>query len=182
MFSVSVAFEIYVFLGCEQFREEVKLDVALSYWSKKNIGFFWEISQLNAERLSGSLVWFEQKVIVNNFNHAENELEAICSTYFPPLFFCKLRLHLSDAQAWTDLARIKTSSKESLRIKNRIIINIYMFFFLPEINRVRLQLFHHKGNGRIPLELPDPIGPVQTVSEKLYVPVKEHPDVRSCEF
>ncbi|XP_048765198.1 KH domain-containing RNA-binding protein qki.L-like isoform X1 [Ostrea edulis] len=45
-----------------------------------------------------------------------------------------------------------------------------------EINRVRLQLFHHKGNGRIPLELPDPIGPVQTVSEKLYVPVKEHPD------
>ncbi|XP_062575808.1 KH domain-containing RNA-binding protein qki.L-like isoform X5 [Saccostrea cucullata] len=45
-----------------------------------------------------------------------------------------------------------------------------------EINRVRLQLFHHKGNGRIPLELPDPIGPVQTVSEKLYVPVKEHPE------
>ncbi|XP_061193303.1 KH domain-containing RNA-binding protein qki.L-like isoform X6 [Saccostrea echinata] len=45
-----------------------------------------------------------------------------------------------------------------------------------EINRVRLQLFHHKGNGRIPLELPEPIGPVQTVSEKLYVPVKEHPE------
>lgn len=45
-----------------------------------------------------------------------------------------------------------------------------------EINRVRLQLFHHKGNGRIPLELPEPIGPVQTISEKLYVPVKEHPD------
>ncbi|XP_011435249.1 protein quaking-B-like isoform X2 [Crassostrea angulata] len=45
-----------------------------------------------------------------------------------------------------------------------------------EINRVRLQLFHHKGNGRIPLDLPEPIGPVQTISEKLYVPVKEHPD------
>ncbi|KAK3097635.1 hypothetical protein FSP39_011603 [Pinctada imbricata] len=45
-----------------------------------------------------------------------------------------------------------------------------------EINRVRLQLFHHKGNGRAPLELPDQIGPIQTLSEKLYVPVKEHPD------
>lgn len=40
-------------------------------------------------------------------------------------------------------------------------------------------MFHHKGNGRIPLDLPEPIGPVQTISEKLYVPVKEHPDVRT---
>lgn len=46
-----------------------------------------------------------------------------------------------------------------------------------EINRVRLALFHHKGNQREELALPDPIGPVQTFSEKLYVPSKEHPDV-----
>lgn len=46
-----------------------------------------------------------------------------------------------------------------------------------EINRVRLALFHHKGNQREELQLPDPIGPVQTFSEKLYVPSKEHPDV-----
>ena len=45
-----------------------------------------------------------------------------------------------------------------------------------EINRVRLALFHHKGNQREELSLPDGIGTVQTFSEKLYVPSKEHPD------
>ncbi|CAC5393240.1 QKI [Mytilus coruscus] len=45
-----------------------------------------------------------------------------------------------------------------------------------EINRVRLALFHHKGNQREELMLPDGIGPVQTFSEKLYVPTKEHPE------
>ena len=49
-----------------------------------------------------------------------------------------------------------------------------------EINRVRLALFHHKGNQREELLLPDGIGTVQTFSEKLYVPSKEHPDV--CYF
>jgi hypothetical protein len=49
-----------------------------------------------------------------------------------------------------------------------------------EINRVRLALFHHKGNQREELALPDGIGTVQTFSEKLYVPSKEHPDV--CYF
>lgn len=57
------------------------------------------------------------------------------------------------------------------------VFTLSFFLFVSEINRVRLQLFHHKGNGRIPLDLPEPIGPVQTISEKLYVPVKEHPDV-----
>ncbi|XP_069129917.1 KH domain-containing RNA-binding protein qki.L-like isoform X5 [Argopecten irradians] len=45
-----------------------------------------------------------------------------------------------------------------------------------EINRVRLQLFHHKGSNRDPLPLPEVQGPTVTLSEKLYVPVKEHPD------
>lgn len=46
-----------------------------------------------------------------------------------------------------------------------------------EINRVRLALFHHKGNQREELVIPDGVGAVQTFSEKLYVPTKDHPEV-----
>lgn len=45
-----------------------------------------------------------------------------------------------------------------------------------EIARVRGNLFHLSGTKQEPLELPEPIGPVVTLSEKVYVPVKEHPD------
>ncbi|XP_052810086.1 KH domain-containing RNA-binding protein qki.L-like isoform X2 [Mya arenaria] len=45
-----------------------------------------------------------------------------------------------------------------------------------EINRVRLCLFHNKSTAREPLNLPDTQGPVVTLQEKLFVPVKEHPD------
>ncbi|CAL8106651.1 unnamed protein product [Orchesella dallaii] len=45
-----------------------------------------------------------------------------------------------------------------------------------EIARVRGNLFHLSGTKSEPLELPEPIGPVVTLSEKVYVPVKEHPD------
>ncbi|XP_035685817.1 protein quaking-like isoform X3 [Branchiostoma floridae] len=43
-----------------------------------------------------------------------------------------------------------------------------------EISKVRVNLF--KLNNSKPLELPAPDGPTMTLSEKLYVPVKEHPD------
>ncbi|ESO85765.1 hypothetical protein LOTGIDRAFT_221190 [Lottia gigantea] len=44
-----------------------------------------------------------------------------------------------------------------------------------EINRVRISLFHHKTN-REPLELPQNEGAAVTLSEKIYVPSKEHPE------
>jgi protein quaking len=44
-----------------------------------------------------------------------------------------------------------------------------------EINKVRISLFHINSN-REPMALPEPVGPVLTLSEKLYVPVKEHPE------
>ncbi|KAL8570577.1 hypothetical protein ACOMHN_008934 [Nucella lapillus] len=43
-----------------------------------------------------------------------------------------------------------------------------------EINRVRLTLFHHQEKKK--LCLPEPIGPPVSLQEKLYVPVKEHPE------
>ncbi|XP_061553275.1 protein quaking-A isoform X4 [Phycodurus eques] len=48
-----------------------------------------------------------------------------------------------------------------------------------EINRVRKQMYSDTVNGlvdRHPLELPEPMGPMVYLQEKLFVPVKEYPD------
>ncbi|KAM3871206.1 protein quaking-A [Diretmus argenteus] len=48
-----------------------------------------------------------------------------------------------------------------------------------EINRVRKDMYNDTVNGlvdRHPLELPEPIGPIIHLQEKLFVPVKEYPD------
>ena len=44
-----------------------------------------------------------------------------------------------------------------------------------EINRVRSSLFYNQNKKE--LSLPDAQGPAVNLQEKLYVPVKEHPDV-----
>ena len=53
---------------------------------------------------------------------------------------------------------------------------------LPEIGRVRKDMYIDTmsagpSDGRDSEELPDGIGPVAQLQEKLYVPVKEYPDV-----
>lgn len=48
-----------------------------------------------------------------------------------------------------------------------------------EICKVRASLFQISGRAKEPLVLPDPDGPVIAKTEKVYVPVKEHPDVSS---
>ncbi|ETN61868.1 quaking protein A [Anopheles darlingi] len=45
-----------------------------------------------------------------------------------------------------------------------------------EISKVRASLFHINGVTKEPLQLPDPDGETVTLNEKVYVPVKEHPD------
>ncbi|XP_042873901.1 protein held out wings-like isoform X1 [Penaeus japonicus] len=45
-----------------------------------------------------------------------------------------------------------------------------------EINKVRANLFHINGGAKEPLSLPDPVGASVTLSDKVYVPVKEHPE------
>lgn len=54
---------------------------------------------------------------------------------------------------------------------------ICCFRFFTEIARVRASLFQINGVKKEPLILPEPEGPVTTLTEKVYVPVKEHPDV-----
>jgi len=45
-----------------------------------------------------------------------------------------------------------------------------------EISRVRANLFQIQGYLREPLELPDGQGPPVTLTDKVYVPVKDHPE------
>lgn len=46
-----------------------------------------------------------------------------------------------------------------------------------EIAKVRASLFQINGVKKEPLILPEAEGMVTTLTEKVYVPVKEHPDV-----
>ena len=48
---------------------------------------------------------------------------------------------------------------------------------VTEIAKVRASLFQISGVKKEPLILPEPEGDVTTLTEKVYVPVKEHPDV-----
>lgn len=52
-----------------------------------------------------------------------------------------------------------------------------MMFSVAEINKVRANLFHINGGQKEPLSLPEAQGPPVTLSEKVYVPVKDHPEV-----
>ncbi|XP_056332874.1 protein quaking-A isoform X2 [Danio aesculapii] len=48
-----------------------------------------------------------------------------------------------------------------------------------EITRVRKDMYNDSVNGLVdkhPLELPEPVGPIVHLQEKLFVPVKEYPD------
>lgn len=51
--------------------------------------------------------------------------------------------------------------------------------FFTEIAKVRASLFQINGVKKEPLVLPEAEGMVTTLTEKVYVPVKEHPDVSS---
>lgn len=50
-------------------------------------------------------------------------------------------------------------------------------FFFAEIARVRASLFQINGVKKEPLMLPEPEGATVSLNEKVYVPVREHPDV-----
>lgn len=56
-------------------------------------------------------------------------------------------------------------------------INISDFLLVAEIGRVRSSLFQVDGVKKEPLVLPDPEGEPMTLTEKVFVPVKDHPDV-----
>lgn len=53
-------------------------------------------------------------------------------------------------------------------------------YVFPEIAKVRASLFQINGVRKEPLKLPEADGQTLTLNEKVYVPVKEHPDVSRC--
>ena len=57
-----------------------------------------------------------------------------------------------------------------------MLINL-IIFFITEIGRVRGNLFQINGKKSEPLVLPDASGAPINLSEKVYVPIKEYPDV-----
>lgn len=59
----------------------------------------------------------------------------------------------------------------------RINVLILALVFVSEIAKVRASLFQINGVKKDPLVLPEPEGLIMTLTEKVYVPVKEHPDV-----
>lgn len=54
---------------------------------------------------------------------------------------------------------------------------MYYFSFI-EITKVRASLFEVNGVKKEPLVLPEPDGAPVTITEKVFVPVKDHPEVR----
>ena len=54
---------------------------------------------------------------------------------------------------------------------------VFVSVVFPEIAKVRSSLFQINGAKKDPLVLPDAEGTPTTLTEKVYVPVKEHPDV-----
>ena len=62
----------------------------------------------------------------------------------------------------------------------RVILSILFWqisFFVSEISKVRGNLFQINGYVKEPLILPDGNGPPVIHTEKVYVPVKDHPEV-----
>jgi hypothetical protein len=57
-----------------------------------------------------------------------------------------------------------------------VCIYLLLFKSFAEIKRVRMALFQFEFNAG-PLELPEADGVTVTVSEKVFVPAKEYPDV-----
>ena len=53
----------------------------------------------------------------------------------------------------------------------------FVVFLFSEIGKVRGNLFQINGKKNEPLVLPDAAGPSISLSEKVYVPIKEFPDV-----
>eukprot|EP00064_Thunnus_orientalis_P003381 superscaffoldBa00000273_g3390 len=65
------------------------------------------------------------------------------------------------------------------RLLDEVTHHNVLILCVSEINRVRKDMYSDTVNGlvdRHPLELPDAMGPIVHLQEKLFVPVKEYPD------
>lgn len=75
---------------------------------------------------------------------------------------------------WDSLSRV--SFLREIASEDQRFIDSFSFL-VSEIAKVRASLFQISGVKKEPLVLPEPDGDITTLTEKVYVPVKEHPDV-----
>ena len=63
-----------------------------------------------------------------------------------------------------------------------MLFHIVFIFSISEIGKVRGNLFQINGKKQDPLVLPEGAGAPVTLSEKVYVPIKEYPEVSMIFF
>jgi hypothetical protein len=63
-----------------------------------------------------------------------------------------------------------------------LLFHIAFIFSISEIGKVRGNLFQINGKKQDPLVLPEGAGAPVTLSEKVYVPIKEYPEVSMIFF
>jgi len=91
-----------------------------------------------------------------------------------------------DSQAkqfhWIALKKASPANGPRMQmIKIRILLLYGELVWVSEINRVRSSLFNWSTN-KDQQRLPEPCGLVVTMTEKLFVPLHEHPDVSFIHF
>ncbi len=62
-------------------------------------------------------------------------------------------------------------------LQSTVVVFFSSFFFRPEINNVRVNLFNLITRPKI--DLPNPIGEKKIYQEKVFIPVQQYPDVSS---
>lgn len=123
-------------------------------WLLERLGIF---SYENVRQLSQRLL-FNALLLFYSFEHSGvQETES---------FDCNACAH--------SLSKRKLGTKRSCS-GTRLIICFH--FVCLEIGRVRANLFQISGHEKKPMILPDAVGSTVNLSEKVYVPVKEFPDV-----
>ena len=80
---------------------------------------------------------------------------------------------------WNSFISMINGFQIFLSRNNRVLIFHTNFLPFSEISKVRANLFQINGYVKEPLILPDGVGPPIIHTEKVYVPVKEHPEVSS---
>lgn len=94
--------------------------------------------------------------------------------------FC-INLPFSSQLVCGHVVCVRTSDCGEMKIRWKLLwtqmTKMLQSSLFTEIARVRASLFQINGVRKEPLQLPEPDGETVTLNEKVYVPVKEHPDV-----
>lgn len=92
------------------------------------------------------------------------------------MFYLKFSVVLKSLQFFCSLSFFPRSAFLSVLLCNCV----FLWLYLAEIGRVRKDMYNDTLNSstdKRTSELPDAVGPIAQLQEKLYVPVKEYPDV-----